>query len=309
MATYNGERFIREQIESILNQTYQNWRLLIHDDGSSDRTLDIIKRYSSKYPEKIILIEDGVKCGGAKENFAHLIEITKRGFINAYDYIMFADQDDVWLPEKIELTLEKMIYMEAKFNYTPPLLVHTDLKVVDSNLNLISESFWNFQKINPLRNSLNYLLFQNTVTGCTVMINKKLLNLLTEIPKEAIMHDYWIALIAAAFGQICPISEQTILYRIHNANNWGARKFGFKYIIERFLYEHELIKKVIYAQIKQACKFLEIYKDKLACEKIETLENFCKIEYAGFLKKRKIIIENKFFRYGFLRNIALFLML
>ena len=113
MATYNGEEFIREQINSILNQTYKNWKLIIHDDGSTDNTVDIIKEYTKKYPNKIILIEDNIKCNGAKENFSHLIKIAYKNF--NFDYILFSDQDDIWLPNKIEVSLSKIQEMENKF--------------------------------------------------------------------------------------------------------------------------------------------------------------------------------------------------
>jgi len=235
MATYNGEKFIKEQIDSILSQTYRNWQLLIHDDGSSDRTVKIVEEYKRKYPNKIILIEDGIKCGGAKENFAHLMLIVRRRF-KYFDYIMFSDQDDVWLPEKIKITLQTILEMESKYGVNSPILVHTDLKVVDEKLNIISESFWNYQNIDPTNNALNCLILENTVTGCTMMINKALFDLVNYIPKEAIIHDWWITLVCSLFnGYICPLQEVTILYRQHSRNDTGAKGASFVRLAYRFL--------------------------------------------------------------------------
>jgi len=235
MATYNGERFIREQINSILNQTYENWKLIIHDDGSTDSTVNIVKEYVKKYPEKIILIEDGIRCGGAKENFAHLINIAKAKF--NFDYIMFSDQDDVWLPNKIEITLQKMIEVETQYKNTP-IIVHTDLTVVDANLNIIAKSFWEYQTMNPWNNTIACLLLENTVTGCTMMINKNLFEKIIIFPKEAICHDSWIALVCSAIGGvIARIKAPTVLYRQHGKNVTGARRYNLFISLRNFIFD------------------------------------------------------------------------
>jgi len=259
MATYNGEQFISDQIESILNQTYKNWKLVIHDDGSTDNTLDIINKYVEKYKDKIILIDDGIKCGGAKENFSHLIKIAKNSF--DFDYIMFADQDDVWLPEKIKISLDVIVDLEKRYKKEIPILVHTDLVVVDKYLNVVCESFWKYQKINPIKNSLNHLLLENTVTGSTMIINKRLLALIEYIPKEALIHDWWIALVCAITnGIIYPLKQQTVLYRQHENNDLGAKLYSFSKLLFRFVREpkHFLVKrKLILNQISKICELYE----------------------------------------------------
>ena len=131
MATYNGGKYISEQINSILNQTYKEWTLYIRDDGSKDNTVDIIDDYCKKYPGKIIRIKDDKLGLGAKLNFSELMKYSKS------NYCMFADQDDVWLNTKIEDTMNKMIEAENIHGKETPILVHTDLKVVDGNLNII----------------------------------------------------------------------------------------------------------------------------------------------------------------------------
>lgn len=239
MATYNGEKYLKEQIDSILNQTYKNWRLIIHDDNSTDNTLNLIKEYVEKYPEKIILIDDDISTGGAKENFAYLLNKIDDNF----DYIMFSDQDDVWFENKIELTLNKMIETERKYS-KKPILVHTDLKVVDENLNVIAESMIRYQKIDINNQKyIKFLALENVVTGCTVMINKYLYNLVLNIPKEAIMHDWWIALVALKNNGIIEfLNIPTILYRQHTNNDTGAKRIDKKYYFKKLLCIKEIIR-------------------------------------------------------------------
>ena len=232
MATYNGEKYIADQIESIVEQTYKNWILIIHDDGSNDKTIDIVKEYKNKNHKNIILIEDGIRCGGAKENFSHLLKIAHDRY--GFDYIMFSDQDDIWFTSKVKKTLDKMIDIEDK-NPNKPVCVYTDLMVVDENLTTISNSFWDYQKIYQYHNTLNRLLIQNVVTGCTIMLNKIAVKLVYEIPHEAVVHDWWIALVLSILGVLSPMNEVTLLYRQHRCNVAGAKKWDIYNIIIRLL--------------------------------------------------------------------------
>jgi len=243
LATYNGEKYLREQLDSLFRQTYQNWILWIHDDNSEDNTVNIIKEYKKKYPDKIIFLDDNVSTGGAKENFAYLLNSIDDNF----DYLMFCDQDDVWLEDKIEVTLNKMLELE-KENPDKPILVHTDLKVVDDKLNIISDSMFKYQKVN-LNNQydLKKLVVENVVTGCTMMLNKKLVNIVKEIPKEAVMHDWWIAIMTLKMeGIIYFLNKSTVLYRQHSLNIVGARKIGFLYYFKKLLKVKSVLASYIY---------------------------------------------------------------
>ena len=216
MATFNGEKFIAEQIESIINQSYKSWKLIIHDDGSSDKTVSIIKEYTNKYKDKIILIEDGISKGGAKENFFHLLKFTTA------NYIMFSDQDDFWLKHKI-LDSFNLIKNLEKTHPQTPLLIHTDLIVTDENLKTISDSMRKFQNLFEVDNLEDASIF-NSVTGCTVLFNRLLLDCVST-HKDAIMHDWWIAIECLKNnGKIVYLDKPTILYRQHSRNTVGARK-------------------------------------------------------------------------------------
>jgi len=218
LATYNGQAYLREQIDSILAQSNQDWQLLIRDDASDDKTLSIIKDYVAKYSDKVKLIEDNSGHLGASLNFQRLLENS------IAEYIMFSDQDDVWLPNKIEVTLNLMKATEKECP-NKPILVHTDLRVVDFQLKTIAKSTWRYQGTPPeTGNDLNKVMLQNVATGCTIMINRKAKEVSLPIAKEAVMHDWWIVINVAMRGKIAYVPDQLVLYRQHSNNAVGAKK-------------------------------------------------------------------------------------
>ena len=170
LGTYNGEPFLKEQVDFILGQSYSDWILLIHDDGSTDRTVRIIKEYTRRYPGKIVFVDDRIVLGSAVKNFSHLVEIARKDF--DFKYLSFSDQDDVWLPEKLEKSIKRMRELEEKYGKDIPLLVYTDLKVVNKKLNLTSLSMWKDNKINPWRNQTQMLILRNFIPRCTVFDEK-----------------------------------------------------------------------------------------------------------------------------------------
>lgn len=218
LSTYNGERYLREQIDSILAQTYQDWQLIIRDDGSMDSTVDIVQEYIRSYKDRITLLEkNGNK--GAMESFGELLQVSTS------DYFMFCDQDDVWLPDKVEQTLNKMLQTEQTITKGCPVVVHTDLIVVDQDLNTINPSYFNYANIKPslVNSDIDYLLIFNSVTGCTAMGNKAARKNACPIPPFAPMHDSWLAQSTLmAGGKIATLFSPTILYRQHSKNVIGA---------------------------------------------------------------------------------------
>lgn len=250
LATYNGEKFLKEQLDSLFRQTYQNWVLWIHDDNSKDNTVSVIKEYKSKYPDNIKFLDDDISTGGAKENFTYLLEKIDENF----DYLMFCDQDDVWLDTKIEITLNKMLEVENK-NKNKSILIHTDLKVVGEDLITISKSMFSYQKLN-IKNQydIEKLALDNIITGCTVMINKEAFKSINKIPKEAIMHDWWIGLcVLKNNGIIEFVHKTTILYRQHSLNSIGSKQVNFKFYLAKVLDIFSTFKqfKLLYAQINK----------------------------------------------------------
>ncbi|HEY1872143.1 MAG TPA: glycosyltransferase family 2 protein, partial [Chitinophagaceae bacterium] len=229
MATYNGEKFLEEQIRSLLDQTYQEWKLILRDDGSNDKTLHVIEQFISLYPDKITRLYDQKGRLGSTLSFAELLNHSKA------DYMMFCDQDDVWLPDKISVTLNKMLELEKK-NPATPLLVFTDLSTTDDALRITNPSFMTSQKFFPeiIRNPTK-LLALNIVTGCTVMINKLSRNFILPIPSANIGHDQWMAVNLAHYGKIDFIPRPTVLYRQHGNNAVGSNRIGSRYFLKKIL--------------------------------------------------------------------------
>lgn len=216
LATYNSGKYLKEQLESLFKQTNRNWTLYVHDDGSKDNTLSIFKEYQKTYPN-IVIVEDNLKALGPKKNFIHLVESVEAS------YYMFCDHDDIWLPTKVEITLNEIKKAESQ-NPHKPIVFHSDLTVVDGNLNIIDKSMWHYAKIKPeILHHPNYAMVSCYMTGCTMGFNHiAKTELALNMPDNAIMHDWWIG-VMAAFKKAVIISyhQPTILYRLHGNNDSG----------------------------------------------------------------------------------------
>jgi len=295
LATYNGEQYLSELIQSILAQTHPHIRLLVRDDASTDKTPQILQEFASCYSDKIRIIPTHRNLG-VKGNFSELMNHATS------DYIMFADQDDRWHPDKVVKSLKQLKQLESEWGAETPLLVHTDLTVVSANVDLISPSFWLYSYLNPHLDTLNRLLPQNVVTGCATIFNRALLNLAWPIPTEAVMHDWWLALVAKAFGQISSLPIPTLLYRQHTSNDTGAKKYSLGAI---FKIKWRGSTPQTY---KQAAAFLERYGQRLEDNQRELVETYASLGHAPFLKRNIQIWQHGFFKQGLLRNLKAFIL-
>lgn len=264
LATYNGSRFVGEQIESIRRQTYMNWRLLVSDDCSTDGTLDVVKQFA-RTDSRIQIVSEGIKHGGAKENFFSLMRHSDSR------YCMFCDQDDVWLPGKIANTFDLMRRLEGEHRDVP-LLVFTDMKVVDGNLATIHESFECFSSIDPSRSRFPQVIAQSLGAGCTMMVNAETRDISLKIGStdDVIMHDWWITLVAAAFGHIAYLDEATSLYRQHGMNELGAVEYS---PLKRASHFNQMTESVA-ATVRQARAFISFYSELLSEEQLNIIDEF-----------------------------------
>lgn len=196
MATYNGENYIKSQIFSLLSQSYKNWRLIIHDDGSNDRTVEIIKYFES-IDSRIFFIDDGVKCGGAAANFMHLLN-----HYSSSDFIIFCDQDDIWLENKLEMMLS--YFSDDPFP-----------QGVFSNGYLYAENKGILGTIpSPVLHDFEQAFFiAGGLQGCSFMFNKKVVELAKLYDRDLVMHDFLITLIVITFGKLIYIDNKLMLYR------------------------------------------------------------------------------------------------
>ena len=221
MSTYNGESYLQEQLDSILAQTYTDWRLFVRDDGSCDKTRNILAEYTLKDARITVVTDD--KNMGAKYSFMWLLE--NNGDAH---YIAFADQDDVWDANKLELCMETMQQAEQRFPDSP-IVVHSDLRVVDEQLRVIASSFWQYSNIRPdlLDRNIHYMAICTSVTGCAMLFNRAARTCALPMAKSAYMHDLWIAQrTLLAGGHIIPIYQTPIAYRQHHANLLGATEYS-----------------------------------------------------------------------------------
>lgn len=218
LSTYNGEQYLSELLDSLLRQDYSNFCIYIRDDGSSDRTVDILNAYSERNPKISVQTGSNLGCVGS---FLDLLKSVDA------DIIMFCDQDDVWLPSKISTAATSLV----RNGIDRPILFHTDLIVVDENLATTASSFMRQQGLGlPRAHTLEVLAIQNCVVGCTVAITSALAKIArvgSSDLKTIAMHDWWLALLAKTYGHIIFSPKAEILYRQHGRNVSGAQKKSF----------------------------------------------------------------------------------
>lgn len=241
LAVYNGRFFLIDQLQSLFAQSNKDFIVYVHDDGSTDDTNSILEQYAQSYPSRFVIMNDPVKHRGAGPSFMWLLENVDA------DYYMFCDQDDYWLQSKVDHTLARMLEVERN-NPGKPVLIHTDLKIADANLNIIHNSFWKYHnfKVDVSKNK-KFIGFGNIVTGCTMVINRAAKNIAFPYD-DKMLHDYWLALKVSKYGVIDNLKEQTILYRQHGGNEAGAgipyhkNRVGYKSFFQGFTEERVRVK-------------------------------------------------------------------
>ena len=297
LATYNGSKYVRQMIDSVLAQDYADFHIVLSDDCSKDDTASILAEYAAKYPDQITHYQSGLRFGNAQNHFLHLLKT----FRNA-PYIMFCDQDDYWFPDKLSKTMKKMQQTEKP---GVPALVHTDLRVVDGELKLMDSSFMHFSKLNGDRLALRHLLVQNVVTGCTVMVNRELAELAcARLPENGIlMHDWYLALIATALGNIGYLDEATIDYRQHGNNTVGAKNTrSVSYILKKI--RNDGVKTAMQQTYTQAAAFLDCFGAQLDSAQRELVAAYAGMAKKGGFARRFTCLKYGFWKCGLQRIVA-----
>ncbi|HFK9539488.1 TPA: glycosyltransferase family 2 protein [Streptococcus agalactiae] len=287
MATYNGEKFLAQQIESIQKQTFKEWNLLIRDDGSSDKTCDIIRNFTAKDSRIRFINENEHHNLGVIKSFFTLVNY------EVADFYFFSDQDDVWLPEKLSVSLEAAKHKASDV----PLLVYTDLKVVNQELNILQDSMIRAQS-HHANTTLLPELTENTVTGGTMMINHALAEKWFT-PNDILMHDWFLALLAASLGEIIYLDLPTQLYRQHDNNVLGARTMDKRFKILREGPKSIFTRywKLIHDSQKQASLIVDKYGDIMTANDLELIKCFIKIDKQPFMTRLRWL-----WKYGYSKN-------
>jgi len=301
LPVYNGEKYLPQLIDSLRTQTMDGFYLLLIDDGSIDSSFKIIK-----------------SMNGNKFNYRLFESAENRGVIQSYNslldnssanYVMFCDQDDVWFPDKIEKCMTKMIESEQRFGKETPILIFSDFGVVDEQLKIINTSYFKYQNINPKNYKLHQLLTQNVASGCTMLANRALIDLVGEIPQTAVMHDHWFALVAATFGKIIYLDEPTLYYRQHKNNVFGASAYDWNYFYKRYCLGLDKVKERFYLNVKQAKAFLLRYEIMLSANEVKMLTDFAMMNEKNWLARWRILIKHKIYKSGWRRNIGTMLII
>lgn len=243
LASYNGEKYISEQLDSIINQTYKNWELIIRDDGSKDETVTILNKYEKK-DERIKILRDDKGNLGFLKNFEELLFNAKE------EFVLFSDQDDFWLKNKLEKFVEKIRDLDEKV-LSKPLLIHCNSLVCDDKLEIIKEEFID-SKIAKKTNS-NIYFFEYIVQGSTSMVNKKMIRESLPFLKSVTLHDRYFHLLSQFLGTRIFIDESLVKYRQHERNAIGASKSILKKIMNKkyfYVEDRKLIEEIKEKYIK-----------------------------------------------------------
>ena len=308
LATYNGERFLPEQIESITSQSFKDYYILASDDNSSDCTFEILRSYESVLGEKIKVVRSNTRS--AKENFYNLLDMADA------EYIALCDQDDFWESDKLEKSLKAIQRLEKRYGKEMPILVHSDLEIVDENLNSQNKKMSELTGINEAikyakkeskylytistEKSFSRYLVENNITGNTVIINKALLDIYKR-PKVSFMHDWWLGLIALTFGKVGFLNECLVKYRQHESNELGAKNpLELRNIKKRNKQKIRENYDCMFAQVEE---FLRLYKDELGKSRSadtyfarKYLNAFANMKSKNRVSKIRDILKYSFFK-------------
>ena len=220
LATFNGADFLQHQLNSIANQSLLPSKIIVSDDRSTDLTLEILDKWTNEHSISVEILPHHSYNLGCCRNFERLLSYSSA------NYVMLADQDDCWDSNKAELLVNQLIYYEHIYGACTPLLVHSDLRLIDESGHLISDSFFAFQNLNPYRNDWLSISMQNIVTGCACIVNRSCIDKALPFTDNTILHDWWLALVASRFGKIIYLSSTCLDYRQHSSNVVGAIGFN-----------------------------------------------------------------------------------
>lgn len=296
MATFNGASYLVEQLESILQQTHKNWRLVIRDDHSTDDTLKIIKSYTEK-DSRVCSIDYGTAHGSACKNFAELVAWALE---NTSTYILFSDQDDIWKSDKIAQSLKAICKLENEYGKELPALCYTRFQFINAAGEPLP------QKLSlPESLELRVMLNENHAWGCTMILNQAALKIIAPVPMDAVNHDYWIALVIAALGKTRLISEELIQYRQHADNVSGnVDNMSFSGRFSRYFLNRSAMLIPLRANLMLIDAFYHRYEDKLSADQQRMAGAFLKAYQLSFWKLTCTLFKYNIFKIGLAKNAA-----
>ena len=321
LAVWNGQNYLPAMLDSLLSQTTRDFNVLVRDDGSTDGSLEILESYKPKFDGRLRVIA-GEPTGSATANFAILMRETKA------DYVLFADQDDVWKPEKVELTLRSLkdaeakygkstpIYFatdievankaEAKYGKSTPIYFATDIAVVNKDLELISPSYWKWKRLKPsMMGKLSQSLICVPIQGMASGINRALLDLANPVAEKAISHDWWTQLIAAAMGKVICDPTVTALYRVHGGNASIPKEVGLVPYLKLGL-DTSFLRRGLGRRIEQANALADALTGRMPPDKLKIIRRFTRLQSQGFVQRRWTLVSGNYLYHDLVRSVATF---
>ncbi len=280
LCTFNGEKYLRQFLESLLNQTIMAQEIIIVDDGSTDGTLSILNDYVRSF--------DFIKLFPQKENLGPVSAFKMAISLTQHNFILLADQDDIWRSNKIEKLLSKANSIDNRF----PGVIYSDLEMIDEKGKTIFNSFWDMANLSPSKATFKGLMMENVITGSACMINDAMREEIRRAPDGLLMHDHWIALIAYGFGQYVYTEEKLVKYRVHNDSVTEKVPVNFFWRAKnQFLQLFKFKKmKFLEKEIKQMEQYSQLYHSKLSLVGQQELYEFLSL-------KNKTFLERKIFSY------------
>ncbi len=298
LPTYNSEKFLREQLNSLLAQTYQNFIILVRDGGSTDTTSTILDEFLNAYPEKICLIPSDGRSGFL-ENFGYLLNAS------CAEYTFFCDHDDIWLPEKIEKSLKKLWDLEKQYGKNSPCCVHCDLAIVDESEKIVNNSLHKAWNMGTTPEFSGYPV-DIPLFGCTLAFNKCLKDKALPLVKNCVYHDTWFARIAWYFGHVGFIPEPLIKYRIHGTNVSCNSTTGYPTVLFRHLRRWREARETLRLNLLNPQEvFLERYSDELPEYHRRRLQVFAKWRQYGIVTRMFYMLKYRIHANGMFRTVGL----
>jgi glycosyltransferase involved in cell wall biosynthesis len=299
LAVWNGQNYLPAMLDSLLSQTTSDFNVLVRDDGSTDGSLEILENYKPKFDGRLSVIA-GKPTGSATANFAILMRETKA------NYVLFADQDDVWKPEKVKLTLRSLKDAEAKYGKSTPIYFATDIAVVNKDLEMISPSYWKWKRLKPsMMGKLSQSLICVPIQGMASGINRALLDLSNPVAEKAISHDWWAQLIAAAMGKVICDPTVTALYRVHGGNASVPKEVGLVPYLKLGL-DASFLRRGLGRRIEQANALADALTGRMPPDKLKIIRKFTRLQSQGFVQRRLTLVGGNYLYHDLVRNVATF---
>ena len=298
LSTHNGAEHLPSLLDSLLEQDYSPLRILVRDDASHDDTGVILATYAKNHPDRFTLLAVGTDTAiGAKAGFASLMQSAWESHPDSA-YYLFCDQDDVWHPQKTSALVDAISGCDPAL----PALAYCDMRVVDDGGSVIAPSFLNYQRLQG-QSPLTRLLVQNHVSGCASLFNRAALDLACPLPDEALMHDWWLALLACATGSIHFCERDLVDYRQHARNVVGASGYSAGDLLRRGLRGQGTRLQQLYSQADALLIRLESRNAGPAAE----IRAFCQSAGYSFPRRAFRLWRGGYTRRGWLRNLPLLL--